>query len=253
MEGRWLQMGQRAGSPAPCPGNESDCSCCKHQARGDEELTNLNWLHENKNLLTAMSLAGQAPAASQAPQVKETPLSPSQTPHEPQEVAKPPYSFNCLIFMAIEGSPAQCLPVKEIYKWILEHYPYFQQAPVGWKNSALGKGSFWCIDEESRPNLLQAVRKRTLYIHSAPLGSSAPVLPNTPDTQDTDGEIEEQPHNVNQEPGVTATRSHNGTNVTINQKNTLTNSSGLPFLPLRRESCLKRCHNSSPCCSQWGS
>lgn len=48
---------------------------------------------------------------------------------------KPPYSFSCLIFMAIEESPQKALPVKEIYSWILSHFPYFQNAPTGWKNS----------------------------------------------------------------------------------------------------------------------
>jgi forkhead box protein N len=48
---------------------------------------------------------------------------------------KPPYSFSCLIFMAIEDSPKKALPVKDIYSWILEHFPYFRNAPTGWKNS----------------------------------------------------------------------------------------------------------------------
>lgn len=48
---------------------------------------------------------------------------------------KPPYSFSCLIFMAIEDSTQKALPVKEIYAWILQHFPYFKNAPTGWKNS----------------------------------------------------------------------------------------------------------------------
>lgn len=49
--------------------------------------------------------------------------------------SKPPYSFSCLIFMAIEDSEQKALPVKEIYSWILDHFPYFRNAPTGWKNS----------------------------------------------------------------------------------------------------------------------
>lgn len=49
--------------------------------------------------------------------------------------SKPPYSFSSLIFMAIEDSPAKALPVKDIYAWILDHFPYFKNAPTGWKNS----------------------------------------------------------------------------------------------------------------------
>ncbi|CAO2587110.1 Forkhead box protein N3 [Lemmus lemmus] len=37
--------------------------------------------------------------------------------------------------MAIEDSPTKRLPVKDIYNWILEHFPYFANAPTGWKNS----------------------------------------------------------------------------------------------------------------------
>ena len=49
--------------------------------------------------------------------------------------SKPPYSFSCLIFMAIEDSPGKALPVKEIYGWILDHFPFYKIAPIGWKNS----------------------------------------------------------------------------------------------------------------------
>lgn len=48
---------------------------------------------------------------------------------------KPPFSFSSLIFMAIEGSQEKALPVKEIYAWIVQHFPYFKTAPTGWKNS----------------------------------------------------------------------------------------------------------------------
>jgi len=49
--------------------------------------------------------------------------------------SKPPYSFSCLIFMAIEDSPIKALPVKDIYGWIVDHFPYYKNAPTGWKNS----------------------------------------------------------------------------------------------------------------------
>jgi forkhead box protein N len=37
--------------------------------------------------------------------------------------------------MAIEDSVQKALPVKEIYAWIIQHFPYFKTAPTGWKNS----------------------------------------------------------------------------------------------------------------------
>lgn len=62
---------------------------------------------------------------------------PHNLPYDPliHTNKKPPYSFSCLIFMAIEDSEQKALPVKEIYSWILEHFPYFKNAPTGWKNS----------------------------------------------------------------------------------------------------------------------
>ncbi|XP_078062949.1 forkhead box protein N2-like [Mustelus asterias] len=252
MERGWLHLGQRASSPAPCPRGDPEPSCCTREAREDQELTNLNWLHESKNLLTALRLAGEAPVA------QEIPASPSHTLQLPQDISRPPYPFNCLIFMAIEGSPSRCLPLKEIYQWILQNYPYFQRAPLGWRNAvrhnlslnscfrrvqddgreAVGKGSYWCVDERSRPNLLQAIRKRTLNIHSSPLGSSDTGVPDTPYTQDTDGELEEQLSIANEEPGVTVALSDEGISGTDNKEPTLINSWQLPFIPLRVDSCL---------------
>ncbi|XP_062522521.1 forkhead box protein N3-like isoform X2 [Corticium candelabrum] len=92
---------------------------------------------------------------------------------------KPPYSFACLIFMAIEESPTKNLPVKDIYKWIEDNFEYFRSAPTGWKNSvrhnlslnksfkridkqkgmAPGKGSLWMVDPINRFSLLQALKK----------------------------------------------------------------------------------------------
>lgn len=37
--------------------------------------------------------------------------------------------------MSIEDSKGKALPVKEIYTWILDHFPYYRNAPTGWKNS----------------------------------------------------------------------------------------------------------------------
>ncbi|XP_007942676.1 forkhead box protein N3 [Orycteropus afer afer] len=159
-------------------------------AMEDEELTNLNWLHESKNLLTSF---GESVLRSVSPVQDlddDTPPSPahSDMPYDARQNpnCKPPYSFSCLIFMAIEDSPTKRLPVKEIYNWILEHFPYFANAPTGWKNSvrhnlslnkcfkkvdkersqSIGKGSLWCIDPEYRQNLIQALKKTPYHPYS---------------------------------------------------------------------------------------
>ena len=174
-------------------------------AMEDEELTNLNWLHESKNLLKSF---GESVLRSVSPVQDlddDTPPSPahSDMPYDARQNpnCKPPYSFSCLIFMAIEDSPTKRLPVKDIYNWILEHFPYFANAPTGWKNSvrhnlslnkcfkkvdkersqSIGKGSLWCIDPEYRQNLIQALKKTPYHPPPTPQAyqstSGPPIWP----------------------------------------------------------------------------
>lgn len=173
----------------------------------DEELTNLNWLHESKNLLKSF---GESVLRSVSPVQDlddDTPPSPahSDMPYDARQNpnCKPPYSFSCLIFMAIEDSPTKRLPVKDIYNWILEHFPYFANAPTGWKNSvrhnlslnkcfkkvdkersqSIGKGSLWCIDPEYRQNLIQALKKTPYHPPPTPQAyqstSGPPIWPDS--------------------------------------------------------------------------
>lgn len=152
----------------------------------DDELTNLNWLHESSDLLTNLRLGGEGlPMVSPLYDIEGDDM-PSfgplccQNPEKKSATSKPPYSFSLLIYMAIEHSPNKCLPVKEIYSWVLDRFPYFATAPTGWKNSVRhnlslnkcfqkvershgkvnGKGSLWCVDPEYKPNLVQALKKQ---------------------------------------------------------------------------------------------
>ena len=52
-----------------------------------------------------------------------------------EDAQKPPLSFACMIFMALESSATKTLPVKEIYEWIQWKFPFYRSAPPGWKNS----------------------------------------------------------------------------------------------------------------------
>ncbi|XP_071250456.1 forkhead box protein N2-like [Salvelinus alpinus] len=158
----------------------------------DEELTNLNWLHEN--LLQNFTLGGAGEAGGAQPSASplfdiegdtgapQNPPSSSSSSLSQRDLlkSKPPFSFSLLIYMAIEQSPSKSLPVKDIYGWIVQHFPYFSSAPTGWKNSVRhnlslnkcfrkverslgklnGKGSLWCVDPEYRPNLIQALKKQ---------------------------------------------------------------------------------------------
>ncbi|KAL7856786.1 hypothetical protein SRHO_G00156850 [Serrasalmus rhombeus] len=162
----------------------------------DDELTNLNWLHEN--LLQNFTLGGPETQSCSGPlfDIEGSISSPhghslsssssssvsSGSPGSERDPlkSKPPFSFSLLIYMAIEQSPSKSLPVKDIYGWILEHFPYFSSAPTGWKNSVRhnlslnkcfrkverslgktnGKGSLWCVHPEFRPTLMQALKKQ---------------------------------------------------------------------------------------------
>jgi hypothetical protein len=106
-------------------------------------------------------------------------------PEQQQSVSpqRPPYSFSCLTFLAIESSERKRLSVKEIYAWIIQNFPYYHSVPSGsWKNSIRhnlsynqcfskvdknllamrdfsGKGSLWCINPEFRPLLIDMLQK----------------------------------------------------------------------------------------------
>ncbi|KAF0287733.1 Forkhead box protein N3 [Amphibalanus amphitrite] len=121
---------------------------------------------------------------------------PPHLPYDPKVHVhfKPPFSFSCLIFMSIEDSPQKAMPVKEIYNWIQEYFPFYQTAPIGWKNSVRhnlslnkcfrkiekspgpGKGSLWTVDPLYRPHLIQAL-KRSPCVQETPsaFGSRASV------------------------------------------------------------------------------
>uniref|UniRef100_A0A8C2IES5 Forkhead box protein N3 n=1 Tax=Cyprinus carpio TaxID=7962 RepID=A0A8C2IES5_CYPCA len=198
----------------------------------DEELTNLNWLHESKNLLNSF---GDPVLRSVSPVQDlddDTPPSPahSDVPYDAKQNpnCKPPYSFSCLIFMAIEDAPSKRLPVKDIYNWILDHFPYFANAPTGWKNSvrhnlslnkcfkkvdkdrsqSIGKGSLWCIDPEYRQNLIQALKKTPYHPYSqvfttpptSPQAyqsmSSPPIWPGSPFYRKNKGVLLQVPQGV---------------------------------------------------------
>ncbi|XP_067943676.1 forkhead box protein N2-like isoform X2 [Watersipora subatra] len=184
----------------------------------DDELTPLDWLQDGnllKNISEKARVCLSPPSSDEDCDYdsgKEndalnssftsqgmSPLPhPSHIPYNPQKHvnSKPPYSFSCLIFMAIEESTHKRLPVKDIYMWILTNFPYFQNAPTGWKNSVrhnlslnkcfqkvdrdksgnIGKGSFWCIDPEYRPTLLQALRKTPYHpYHQLQMMSVSPM------------------------------------------------------------------------------
>ncbi|XP_070692368.1 forkhead box protein N2 [Pempheris klunzingeri] len=144
-----------------------------------DDLTCLSWLHQRGNLLPLQPLPKMTPLPQLESSAPTQPLPPASS--------KPPYSFSSLIFMAIEDSPDKRLPVKDIYEWIVNNFPYYRTASGGWRNSvrhnlslsksfrriqrdksqvgtqSVGKGSLWCVCPEYRPALLEVLRKTHSY------------------------------------------------------------------------------------------
>ncbi|XP_055854887.1 myb-like protein A [Episyrphus balteatus] len=179
----------------------------------DFELTSVP-LTNNGRISSSINAQQHSQQHQPLPLQKSSPTPPKQkhptnVPYDPlvHTHNKPPYSFSSLIFMAIEGSTEKALPVKEIYAWIVQHFPYFKTAPTGWKNSVrhnlslnksfvkvekapnMGKGSLWRVEQQQRQNLIQALSRSPFFPNSAvdkislksPTGSTnCVVMPNSP-------------------------------------------------------------------------
>lgn len=105
----------------------------------------------------------QTTPQKQSPQKQKHP---NNLPYDPliHTSNKPPLSFSSLIYLAIDDSNDKALPVKEIYAWIVAHYPYFKTAPTGWKNSVRHNLSLnKCFQKVEKAPVRSLKKKKKLF------------------------------------------------------------------------------------------
>jgi forkhead transcription factor HCM1 len=102
----------------------------------DSSLTSMDWL-------PVMQIGENPLPSSTTPPAKQSslPITNIQQKIEAKEIElptstvhlKPPYSYVTLIRQAILGASMQRMTLNQIYKWIVDSYPYFRTAPPKWK------------------------------------------------------------------------------------------------------------------------
>ncbi|UXI16785.1 hypothetical protein NH340_JMT02728 [Sarcoptes scabiei] len=124
-----------ASSPSPPPRSSSLSSLESKRfeqtdclVQNDNDLTNLNWLQDHDLLKKFYGTDHGNLHQNQNGIIINKQI-------KIANLEKPPFSYSALIFMAIESSSIKCMMVRQIYKWIVDNFPYFATASTGWKNT----------------------------------------------------------------------------------------------------------------------
>lgn len=127
-------------SSAPAPAMDYEMETTTIISQADSPQPHITFIAQSDagaTVATGASSPIKMPASPGSPNSQNKQKYPQNMPYDPvmHKNNKPPLSFSSLIFLAIEDAKEKALPVKEIYSWIIQHYPYFKTAPTGWKNS----------------------------------------------------------------------------------------------------------------------
>ncbi|KAJ8249285.1 hypothetical protein GJAV_G00233170 [Gymnothorax javanicus] len=137
----------------------------------DDSLTNINWLGR----FSCRGIVSEKKASS-----KLQALKPTGAP-----LKRPQHSYSELIKLALNSTPGKRLPLKQIYAWIEDHFPYYKyHAKPGWRNSIRhslstqdvfireagdgGRTSFWKMKPHAQPNVFVTLGENKNVSSEAP-------------------------------------------------------------------------------------
>ncbi|CAL8318648.1 unnamed protein product [Lota lota] len=166
----------------------------------DDSLTNIQWLGRMSTDTVKSEVVKENYNTSQ----QESQVSCVEGGRDAKSALsdRPPYSYMAMIQFAINSRTSRRMTLKEIYTWIEDHFPFFQQqTKPGWKNSIRhnlslhdmftretspdGKVSYWTIRPEANRCLtLDQVYKVSEPSpgHTSSLRRQSPEHQHCPDT-----------------------------------------------------------------------
>ncbi|KAM8877819.1 forkhead box protein R1 [Synchiropus picturatus] len=83
---------------------------------------------------------------------------------------RPPVNYSILIALALKSSQAECLKVQQIYNFTRDHFPFFQTAPDGWKNTIRHNLCFNSSFRKTCNQLCKDGKRQSCFWHLTPEG-----------------------------------------------------------------------------------